>query len=265
MYDIEQEDITRNVLSQHESLLLKYHKACINCCMKNNSETVGDRIRQAREILASKLGLRISQAAFAKICKWEDGQTRISNYENGIRQPATAEITTIARASGVRAEWLQFGSGKKVQEEPGVYETQSLKPGPKVQRKVPLISWVQAGEWQDIVDNFHAGEADEWRETTAKVGKHAFALRVVGNSMANPFGSPSIPEGSVVIIDPDAIANSGSIVVARLDDTAEATLKKLVIDGPNKYLMPLNPDYRPIQINDNCTIVGVAVKVEFDL
>jgi SOS-response transcriptional repressor LexA len=45
----------------------------------------------------------------------------------------------------------------------------------------------------------------------------------------------------------------------------EATIKKLMIDGPNKYLMPLNPDYRPIKINGNCTIVGVVKKVEFDL
>ena len=137
-------------------------------------------------------------------------------------------------------------------------------PGPDVRGSVPLISWVQAGEWAEIVDTFQPGEADEWRETTANVGPHAFALRVQGDSMTSPAGI-SIPEGSVVIIDPDADYHNGSIVVAKLVDTQEATLKKLVIDGPNKYLKPLNPSYAPIPINGNCRIIGVAKKVEFDL
>ena len=62
---------------------------------------------------------------------------------------------------------------------------------------------------------------------------HAFALRVAGDSMVNPLGFPSIPEGSIVIVDPDGIAENGKIVVARLEDSVEATLKKLVINGPH--------------------------------
>ncbi len=141
----------------------------------------------------------------------------------------------------------------------------NVESGPKIQARVPLISWVQGGHWAEIVGDFQPGDADEWRETTAKVGPHAFALRVKGNSMTNPHGAPSIPEGAVVIVDPDTPADNGSIVVARLENQKEATLKKLVIDGPNKYLMALNPDYRPIEIDGNCAVVGVVRKVEFDL
>ncbi|MEW5248641.1 LexA family protein [Microbulbifer sp. 2201CG32-9] len=140
----------------------------------------------------------------------------------------------------------------------------NLAPGPEICARVPLISWVQAGDWAEAVDTFQPGEAEEWRETTARVGPHAFALRVQGDSMTAPVGL-SIPEGSVVIVDPDADYTNGSIVVAKLEDTQEATLKRLAIDGPNKYLKPLNPTYAPILINGNCRIVGVAKKVEFDL
>jgi len=141
-----------------------------------------------------------------------------------------------------------------------------LKIGPSVHARVPLISWVKAGEWTDIGQvTENSNEVVEWRDTTAIVSAKAFALRVEGDSMVNPYGSPSIPEGSVVIVDPDRHADNGSIVVALLDETNQATLKKLVVDGPVRYLKPLNPAYKAIEINGNCTIVGVVRKVEIDL
>ncbi len=45
----------------------------------------------------------------------------------------------------------------------------------------------------------------------------------------------------------------------------EATIKKLVIDGPKRYLKPLNPAYPVIEIDSSCTICGVVRKVEFDV
>jgi len=131
--------------------------------------------------------------------------------------------------------------------------------------KVPLISWVTAGQWNEAIDNLHPGDAEEWRETTAKVSSSAFALRVEGDSMHNPNGSPSIPEGSIIIVDPEMEATSGKIVVAKLNDTNQVTLKKLVIDGPHTYLKPLNPDHSVIKVNGNCTIVGVVKQVIQDL
>jgi SOS-response transcriptional repressor LexA len=100
--------------------------------------------------------------------------------------------------------------------------------------------------------------------TTANVSKDAFALRVIGNSMTNPSGTPSIPEGYIVIVDPAIDAKSGSFVVAKLPGSDEILLKQLVIDGPNRYLKSLNPDYKPIAIDDDCTIIGVVKKVEFE-
>lgn len=130
---------------------------------------------------------------------------------------------------------------------------------------VPLISWVAAGEWNEAIDNLHPGDAEEWRETTAKVSNKAFALRVEGDSMHNPNGSPSIPEGSIIIVDPEMEATSGKIVVAKLNDTNQVTLKKLIIDGPHTYLKPLNPEHSVIKVNGNCTIVGVVKQVIQDL
>jgi SOS-response transcriptional repressor LexA len=141
----------------------------------------------------------------------------------------------------------------------------NIEPGPDIVGRVPLISWVQAGAWAEVIENHQPGQAEEWRLTTAKVSKNAFALRVKGDSMTNPNGSPSIPEGYIIIVDPHRQAENGDLIVARLDDSMEATFKKLVIDGGLRYLKPLNPAYPVIQINGNCTIVGKVVKVELDL
>jgi len=137
--------------------------------------------------------------------------------------------------------------------------------GPDITGKVPLISWIQAGSWTEVIDNFHPGDAEEWIETTAKVSAQSFALRIKGDSMTNPHSAPSLPEGSMVVIDPNAHCDNGNIVVARLNDSMEATIKKLVIDGGQRYLKPLNPAYPTITINGNCQIIGRAVRVELDL
>lgn len=213
--------------------------------------TLGVRIRQRRKELelTQKQTAKSVGVSAPTISQWEKEET----------SPRGKNLYALCQVLQCQPEWLLYGEAGTKRADA------SIIPGPNIQGCVPLISWVQAGEWAATVDNFHPGDAEEWRETTAKVGLHAFALRVQGNSMVNPHGFPSIPEGAVVIVDPDTPADNGRIVVARLEETSEATLKKLIIDGPNRYLMPLNPDYRPISINGNCTIVGVVKKVEFDL
>lgn len=145
----------------------------------------------------------------------------------------------------------------------GIYEVPAnTRPAPEINGRIPLISYVQAGRWREIMEHF---EPDDWIETTLKVSQRSFALRVVGDSMTNPFGAPSIPDGYIIIVDPMIEPKSGLFVVARLEDSNEAVFKQLIIDGPHHYLKSLNPDYKPIYIDDSCIIVGVVKKSQFDL
>ena len=129
---------------------------------------------------------------------------------------------------------------------------------------VPIISAVQAGLWTESYACSRLTDVISWTQTTANVSDEAFGLVVRGESMTNPQGLPSIPEGSIVIVEPhygqlDDLY--GKIVVAILDGTSEATVKKLVWDSPYSYLMPLNPLFKPIQIDGNCRIVGKVVQI----
>ncbi|WP_130947123.1 LexA family protein [Klebsiella pneumoniae] len=140
-------------------------------------------------------------------------------------------------------------------------ETSNVKlVGPYKQGKeYPLISWVQAGAWAEAIEPYSVDEIDEWFESDTKVFGKAFWLRVEGDSMTAPTGL-SIPEGTLVLIDTGREAINGSLVIAKMVDANEATFKKLIIDGGQKYLKGLNPAWPLKEINGNCKIIGVAVQ-----
>lgn len=123
-------------------------------------------------------------------------------------------------------------------------------------RKVPLISWVQAGLPTPVAS---LDDMDKWYICPVRISKNGFALKVRGESM-----EPMFFEGDIVFIDPEVPAESGRIVAAVDDGAAdpEATLKKLVKDGPDYYLKALNPDWPGPKFQpftQSMRIAGVAV------
>ncbi|HET9680335.1 MAG TPA: XRE family transcriptional regulator [Gammaproteobacteria bacterium] len=197
-----------------------------------------DRIKHARQ----EKGL--SQVEFAKALKVT--QSTVQQWESGATAPKRARLPVVERVLGVSID-LNAGSSN----------TQS---GPVIMGSAPLISWVQAGSWCDIADSYEPGDAEKWIPTTKRLGHHAFALRVSGDSMENPRGKPTYPDGSIIIVDPDKTVVNGSRVVVRLDDVEEATFKVYVEDAGKRYLKPLNPQYPTIEINSNATICGVVAQ-----
>lgn len=155
-----------------------------------------------------------------------------------------------ARVIGCRPHWIEFGDGPMV-DSTNIVEGITLY---KDKRGYPIISWVQAGHWREIVDSFPRGGADEYILANNTYGPHTFAVRIVGNSM-----EPEFREHDVVVIDPDVRPKPGDYVVARNHEEA-ATFKKYrprgIVDGQEVFeLVPLNEDYaimrsdqQPIQI-----------------
>jgi SOS-response transcriptional repressor LexA len=64
----------------------------------------------------------------------------------------------------------------------------------------------------------------------------------------------------MVLFDTGKEAKNGSLVIAKQTDANEATFKKLIIDGGQKYLKGLNPSWPMIPIDGTCRIIGVAVQ-----
>ncbi len=122
-------------------------------------------------------------------------------------------------------------------------------------RRVPVISWVQAGAMTPVTDIYAPGYAEEWVETPVPAKRHTYALRVRGDSM-----EPTFPDGHIIIVDPDLDPMPGDYVIARNGD-GEATFKQLIKDGSDWYLKPVNPRY-PVKPLGEATIIGVVRAVE---
>ena len=128
--------------------------------------------------------------------------------------------------------------------------------GPELRSPLPLISWVQAGEWQEISESYVPQYGDESLQCPAKCSPESFVLRVRGSSM-----EPKFHEGDLIFVDPNAPAEHGKYVVVRIDASNEATFKQLIIEEGSQYLKALNPDWpnRIIEIDEDASICGVIV------
>ncbi len=87
----------------------------------------------------------------------------------------------------------------------------------------------------------------------------AFWLVVVGDAMTAPSGL-SIAQDMLILVDPAVEAVPGKLVIARWPDSAEATFRKLIEEGGQRYLVPLNPTYPKALYTDKCRIIGVVMQ-----
>lgn len=138
----------------------------------------------------------------------------------------------------------------------------NVEPATLASRDVPLISWVQAGQWTALVDNFQPGDSDHWVTPAERVGRRAFALRVRGDSMLNPNGLPTFPEGIVIIVEPDVEPKPGDFVIVRWNDE-DATFKQLTRESGRYYLTPLNPRYPVVELPHDAVFCGVVREAQF--
>ncbi|AMG70507.1 helix-turn-helix domain-containing protein [Morganella morganii subsp. morganii] len=207
-------------------------------------------------IKARRTQLNMTQQSLAKML----GVSRVSvtKWETGVTKPDGENLHMLAKSLDVSPEWLLFGGN-----EPLSTELVSARKTIAV-KQIPVISAVQAGDWTSTYASATIDDVLRWVNTTARVSESAFGLDVKGDSMTNPNGAPTIPEGSTVIVETQfgSIEDLyGKIVVAILDGTSDATIKKLVWDAPYTYLIPLNPNFKPIVVNGNCRIIGRVIQV----
>lgn len=204
------------------------------------------------------------QAELARFCKirppsvadWVSGKTKTLDGENLLRAAEFFKCNPI---------WLATGKGKKDPEPQGFFAQQPQPEYGNVGEKVPLrgrvpvISFVAAGNWSEAVDNFAPGDSDEWISTTVPVKRHTYALRVQGDSM-----EPKFPNGAIIIVEPEEEAKNGSYVIVR-QNGSEATFKQLIIDGGRKMLNPLNQRYPVMDMKEDAVICGVVKQMVMDV
>ncbi len=219
-------------------------------------KTIGHRIREERE----KSGL--TQPQLAEACGWES-QGRISNYENGLREPKLEDLKHISNALKIPTSKLLVDYLK---EDSAIYNVSTVNNEILEKRlDVPLLTWVSAGAWLNNQGSFTEADAERWLPCPVAHSKMTFALKVEGDSMTSPYpNDKSYPHGTLIYVDPERTVVNGCRVVALLKNQQAYTFKRYVEDAGRKYLKPLNPTYESILITDDIEIVGVVIGAFID-
>ena len=209
--------------------------------------TLGERIRIARK------EKKITQEQLAKAI----GVTKsaISQLETGITSSIDGvKLLLLAEKLNKSAQWFATG----VNDDPPKYQVTNAHEALITKELVPLISWVNAGVFCEIIDNYQPGVADEWLPCPSKHSTSTYALKVQGDSMTAPHGR-SYPEGTIIFCDPMIEATSGCRVIAKRPNSEEATFKEYrIVDGIH-YLKPLNVAYETIKIEDDTRVCAVII------
>lgn len=186
-----------------------------------------------------------------------DNQSRLSNYERDFRKPDIEDLGKIAKALGVSVDFFLRGNKSPSQAEIPAHtlSVRNVEPAPAMRRTIPVVRWEDAEGWRARSPEARASAALALEETDNEMSQHAFALKVRGDSM-----EPVFPDGSIVIADPERAANHNDYVIAKIGNTAPM-LKQLVIDGPQRYLKPLNPRYPLVTVEGDLQIIATVIEV----
>ena len=120
--------------------------------------------------------------------------------------------------------------------------------------QVPLAGLVPAGDPKEVFDTSEdAVDIPEWMLGPKK--GNVFCVQIEGKSMVDAF----IDDGDRVLLERTHTANSGEMVVAILDD-GSITLKRLKLENGNVFLVPENPEFKPIRVSE-LRIIGRVIGV----
>lgn len=161
-------------------------------------------------------------------------QKAANKWLEGISLPDTMRIAVIAEHLKVNVEWLTYGTGPiNLESMPGI--------GDSKWKRIPVITWKQVSESEKI----DTKKADNWMWTDIECGPKTFALVVQDDSMM-----PRYEPGATVIFDPDYEPKNRSIVIYRWKKSREVGCAQLLIDGPRRCLMPHNPGFPSLELNE---------------
>lgn len=207
-------------------------------------------------IAAQKIADIKGQSAVAHLLN-ESPQT-VKNWES--RGVSKAGIIKAAQIIGCNVDWLMTGIGPM--------RRGNTEPGPELRGTVPLISWVQAGAWCEVLEvcdvhqvcepvpNYH--DSTTYLPCPAPHSRSTFALRVKGDSMTAPHGR-SYPDGCIIYVDPEQRSpKNGDRIVACLEGSDnDVTFKVYKNEDGRQWLLPLNTQHPPLF--ERFTVIGTVI------
>ena len=189
-------------------------------------------------ILDDRRRLGMTQKQFANALQVSRGAVQQWEMKEGT-VPKRANQPRVAGLLGISVAELVLGR---------------LDPERAATSDVPLV--LETSEQSSlVVVNFNLNANLPRVPVTVPVKRYTYALRVHGDSMVGEQGD-SFPDGSIVIVEPELEAHDGDYVIA-VKPGQKITFRKLVRDGGDLYLKPLNSRY-PIEMLGTASVVGIV-------
>jgi len=205
------------------------------------------------ELVKAKMSeLKITQEILGERVGMSQGG--IGHWLNKRREPGVDEMNRVLQALG-----LGFLEVALVIREPQEVQDEEIPLAHKYNPyfRYPVSNWRETAEVRDGEPAAYGKGRFELTDYHARGA--AFWLQVVGDAMTAPSGI-SIAEGMLILVDPAVEALPGKLVIAQWPDSAEATFRKLIEEGGQRYLVPLNPTYPKALFTEECRIIGVVVQ-----
>ncbi|EHU1763502.1 helix-turn-helix domain-containing protein [Acinetobacter baumannii] len=194
------------------------------------------------------------------------GRATVSAWTNDGNNPSAKYLDSLAKCLKTTPSWILTGEGEKetkaeLQSEP-VYS--NVKTSSRQLRKIPLLDFVQAGMWREVVYDGLNPLGESYTSYVGSDPHSVFSLEVDGYSM-----SPEYMPGDVVVVDAALAPKPGALVIAQeiQQGVAVTTFKKYKVLGINEYgveiieLKPLNDDYPTYNSTQiEISIIGVVIE-----
>lgn len=215
----------------------------------NIKKEIGKRILEARKAKGLTLKALGELAGGLK-------QTRLTNWEQGVRTPGPEEIKSLAQALDVSPAYLMCLSDEKL--------SKQIKSPSQL---IPLLDSRQACEAK-----LHIGAIREqglksdvvfMSVSTAlliELSQEAFALKMTNDSMI-----PEIRVNDVLVIDTAILPEPGDYVAVKISNKPEVIIcqyKKLSYTSSKFELLTLNDNWPNINVNEDIqvNIIGKVVQ-----
>lgn len=186
-------------------------------------------------------------------------QSRINNYERGVRTPGPDEIRQLANALEVSPSFLMCLSDKK--------NTDNDSNIPGLGALIPLLNSKQACTAELIISNLKSDENHDKMEflpispaVASNASEHTFAYTITDDSM-----TPEFDKNDIVVIDPQSSYNPGDYVIAQIGSEKQVRLfqyKKLSFEPKDFEMVSLNENWPNISSKDkkSVKIIGKVIQ-----
>lgn len=202
----------------------------------------GLKDREIKPALSKVCGI-----SYQSVREWFTGDTKTISAEH---------LAKIARYWRCNLAWLVDGTGSM---EPPT-ETNVVPFAVKGEPlKLPLVSWVTAGNLCTAEDPYSIGDAEDWLASPFNPEYGDILLRVRGDSMFRPDGT-GYADGEIIHVKTRLVGQHNDDVIARTPDGL-ATFKRLKVAPDGSYLEALNPAWpdRIIRVPEGTLLCGVVV------